>query len=363
MPFEGRTLNGPDGPGRTRDGSGVFLPDLCAVRPLFTLVIMSELFAFVIVLAKDPDVRPWYESLALVSLYVQWITLASAAAICASRRGLGRLSVPTAAVASFAIILGVTVLVSFAAFWVLSAGGAATEALGLSARDFVLRSVGIATVVAVVLLRYFYVQDQWRRRTESESRARVEVLKARIRPHFLFNCMNTIASLTSVDPAAAEKAIEDLADLFRASLKDADDTVPIGDEVALARQYLGIEQLRLGDRLDVAWEIAPDTGDIRLPVLTLQPLVENAIYHGIEPLEAGGTIGIRIARDGRTGIIEVTNPRVPDVAGPRAGNRQAQRNIAGRLEAYFGPEARLDITTGTNDYRVEVRVPAVEASA
>lgn len=347
---------------RAKAPGELFLPDIRSVRSLFTLVMISELFAFIIVLAGDRDPRPWYERLALVSLYVQWITLASAAALSALRHRLARLPVTGAALAAFATVMLTSAAVSMIAWWVLTAGGAAAATLETSAAGFVGRTLAITTVVAVVALRYFYVQDQWRRRTESEARARVEVLKARIRPHFLFNCMNTIASLTAVDPGAAERAIEDLADLFRASLKDADDTVALDDEIGLARQYLGIEQLRLGDRLAVAWDVGDDLGEMQLPVLTLQPLIENAIYHGIEPLQEGGTIRIRIARDGRDGRIEVANPRLPGAAGARQGNRQAQANIAERLAAYFGPRAGLDIASSDTEYRVVVRVPAAGLS-
>ena len=144
-------------------------------------------------------------------------------------------------------------------------------------------------------LRYFYVTHEWRRNVELQAQARVHALQARIRPHFLFNSMNTIAALTRSNPARAEEAVQDLADLFRANLSEKRNQIPLADEIDIARTYQRIEQLRLGDRLQVEWEVDALPRDALVPGLTLQPLLENAIYHGIEP-RAGRRRGHRDRR-------------------------------------------------------------------
>ncbi|MBK6350801.1 MAG: histidine kinase [Proteobacteria bacterium] len=179
-----------------------------------------------------------------------------------------------------------------------------------------LPNVMIAAVVGAMTLRYFYVSQQWRRSVELEARARIHALQARIRPHFLFNSMNTIAALTRSNPVQAEEAIEDLSDLFRVSLSDARAQITLQEEIEIARTYQRIEQLRLGDRLQVRWDVGALPPRCMVPSLLLQPLLENAIGHGIEPLPQGGIVDIR----GRLGegaiMLEVTNPKPPGTPPP-----------------------------------------------
>lgn len=134
-----------------------------------------------------------------------------------------------------------------------------------------------------LLLRYFYLQSQWRRQEQAELRARIESLQARIRPHFLFNSLNSIAALVASDPVKAEQAVLDLSDLFRASLARPGTLVAWRDELELSRRYLSIEQYRLGDRLQMDWQVDGVPDDLPIPQLTLQPLLENALVYGIQP--------------------------------------------------------------------------------
>ena len=166
------------------------------------------------------------------------------------------------------------------------------ESSRASTGRFLLPNVGIAAIVGALALRYFHVAHEWRRSVELEARSRIRALQARIRPHFLFNSMNTIASLTRSDPARAEEAIEDLSDLFRVSLSEARAQITLREELEVARIYQRIEQLRLGDRLQVRWKVADLPAEAIVPSLLLQPLLENAIGHGIEPLPEGGTVTI-----------------------------------------------------------------------
>jgi two-component system sensor histidine kinase AlgZ len=222
--------------------------------------------------------------------------------------------------------------------------------------------MSISAIVWALALRYFYVQHQWRLRTLSESEARFQALQSRIKPHFLFNYMNTIASLIRHNPSLAEESIEDLADLFRASLQDTQKICTLGDEIALRKRYLRIEQHRLGDRLKSDWKLNGISEDIPLPVLSLQPLLENAIYHGIEPNPDGGTITIsgEITKDAI--VITILNPLTTQNCQQqkRSGNQLAQDNVRLRLSSYFNQENLLHIEQHANEYKVTIIIPCTQ---
>jgi two-component system sensor histidine kinase AlgZ len=225
---------------------------------------------------------------------------------------------------------------------------------------FVLPNMLITAIVGALALRYFYVTQQWRRSVESQARARINALQARIRPHFLFNSMNTIAALTRSDPVRAEEAIEDLADLFRASLAESRAQITLQEELDIARIYQRIEQLRLGDRLQVQWEVGGLPPLMRVPSLMLQPLLENAIRHGIESLAEGGTVIVRGRIAGPDVVLEVANPvhrTSPSL--PRQGNRMALDNIRERLDLAFPGRAALEIEESTSSFCVRLRFPRV----
>jgi two-component system sensor histidine kinase AlgZ len=198
---------------------------------------------------------------------------------------------------------------------------------------------------------------------EAVANARGKTLQARIRPHFLFNSMNTIASLTRTDPALAEEVVQDLADLFRASLDTEAGTATLSEELALVRRYLNIERQRLGARMQVDWDLEDIPGEARLPPLILQPLVENAVYHGIEPATQPGRIHI-VGRY-RRGIINLSiRNSVPDTAAPpRPGNRIAVENVLQRLAALYPGTARLTQTRVDGDYLVRLTIPYPRSQA
>jgi two-component system sensor histidine kinase AlgZ len=225
---------------------------------------------------------------------------------------------------------------------------------------FLVRNLGISAIVSAMLLRYFFVANEWRRNVQAEARARIHALQARIRPHFLFNSMNTIASLTRTDPLRAEEAVEDLADLFRVTLRDSETPLRLKEELELTRIYQRIEQLRLGERLTVEWDVDALPEGARIPGLTLQPLVENAIYHGVEPLPAGGVVKIQGERCGDDLMIRVTNPLTERTASTRSGNQLAVQNIRDRLKLAFGERGRLDVDQTESWYQVTLRFPCEE---
>lgn len=338
------------GPGPGAADGELFLPNFCALHAVFAVVVMGQLLVLVLVLARLGRGDPW-QDLSLLSLLVQWIALGSAAVLCVARRWLAGRGNLTAALVSYLLVLAVAAVVSFLAQRIMPEAGRPALV------EFLARSLVIAAIVAAVVLRYLYLQHQWRSRLQAAAQARVDALQARIRPHFLFNALNTIASLIPEDPDTAERLVEDLADLFRASLSQGDRMVALGRELELVEGYLRMEQLRLGDRLRVDWQLAPDVADAQVPPFCLQPLAENAVYYGIGGLVDGGTIRIEARRDGSALLLAVTNPR-PAAGRARAGGTgMAQENIRERLALAFPGAAGMQVRAGEREYRVELRLP------
>jgi two-component system sensor histidine kinase AlgZ len=226
-----------------------------------------------------------------------------------------------------------------------------------------LRNLAVCAIAAGLALRYFYVAHQWQANVEAEAQSRVRALQARIRPHFLFNSMNTIASLTRSEPRLAEQAIGDLSDLFRASLREHRERIPLAHEIEIARAYERVERLRLGPRLAVDWQVDGLPMDAPVPALMLQPLLENAVYHGIEPLEKGGTIRVAGRLDGRRVTLTIDNPVAPRVVARRTGHRIGLENVRQRLELMFPGEAEVEVIEAPERFVVTLRFPALEAAA
>lgn len=263
--------------------------------------------------------------------------LVCAYCVCAFRGILSRLSTRSAWTGAWCVVM----VAALAYSWVAGLVGAvlgfgpAPEAHG----KFVAKSALGAGIVALALFRYLHVRTQWQAEMLSESEARVEALQARIRPHFLFNSLNTIASLIHDDPRGAERATEDLAALFRGGMRASDDLVPLADELALARKYLAMEERRLGQRLQVEWEVTDLPSDEPVLPMLLQPLLENAVAHGIAPSPEGGTVQVFGRREGESLVITVTNPLAP--AGSKPGQGMALGNIRSRLVLAYSSLASL----------------------
>lgn len=222
-----------------------------------------------------------------------------------------------------------------------------------------LRAALLAALAAGVLLFYFALRS--RAFSPAMTEAKLQALTARIRPHFLFNSLNAVLSLIRAEPRRAETALEELAELFRVLMRDPRDLLPLADEIALCRQYLDLEKLRLGERLKVEWDVLDVPSDLKVPPLMLQPLLENAVYHGIEPAPEGGTIRIRFARNKDELLIELVNPCGGDTVNS-VGNRMALGNIRERLGLYYDLEARLEtrqetLPDGCCEYHVRIVLP------
>ena len=336
-----------------------FLPDFCSVRVLFVVVLSAELLAIVLSLAQPLYTRQILFDLAMNSLFVQWIALTCVGLLCLFKHYLNQLSEQRAAIISYALILLVSLLITELAWWSLYVFPDRTAQIPSKHHYFfIIRSMSISAIIGAVVLRYLYVQHQWRKNIEAVAISQLQALQSRIRPHFLFNCMNTIASLTRKSPKLAEEAVEDLADLFRASLLEPTNLYKIGEEWNLCRHYLRIEAHRLGERLQVEWDIDTLPDDALVPPLSLQPLLENAIYHGIERLAEGGTIRIKGELMDNALTIAFSNPLPDDdKEDEHKGNKHAQENIRQRLINVFGEKSDLRIQQIDHLYTVIVSIP------
>ena len=208
---------------------------------------------------------------------------------------------------------------------------------------------------ALAAAAFYWLTLRARARLPADATARLAELQSRIRPHFLFNTLNTAIALARLDPARTENLLEDLAELFRVALNDSGQAVTLGDEVALAQRYLAIEQVRFGDRLKVTWELDEDAAQARVPPLLLQPLVENAVRHGIEPAPEGGQIRVRTRVKRAHAVITIVNtmPGRPS----RPGNGMALHNVRERLKLMHDVTAQFEIRSDNEFFRVQVVVP------
>lgn len=340
-------------------GEDFFIPDLCNTQAVFSLVVASQLFALIVVVVAHPLPNFDWVSLGMTTLLTQWITLTCAAVICNIRPVLKWVPQRFAIAIALLIILLDTATFSLAGQWILR-----PQMVGMSFSQHIdywqiLRNLFISAIISTMVFRYFVSQYRLRLQEGAELNARLQSLQSRIRPHFLFNSMNIIASLIATDPKTAESVVEDLAELFRASLKETANAVPLAQEINLCKKYLRIEQLRIGKRLKVVWRQAKLPDDIEIPMLLLQPLLENAIYHGVQPLPEGGTVKIELSTKADMFRVAVTNP-LPTGNGGKSdvkGNQMAIENIRNRLSAIYGAKGTLTNVKGEGDFTTVLSFP------
>ena len=332
-----------------------FIPNFCDVTVVFMLVLLVELLSLLLAMAPSSSAGFW-DRLGTISMFSQWLAMMNASLLCGLRSWLNRQTVQACSLISLSLMLSITLglsglVVYFGEF--IGLGRLVEEDVVY----FVLRNLAISGIIYAVVLRYFYVQYQWRSNLQAQSHAQIQALKARIRPHFLFNSMNTIACLVHIDADKAEKAVEDLADLFRASLQEKTSHT-LRDELDLTASYLDIEHLRLGERLSAKWQLDEAAMDIEVPSFCLQPLAENAIYHGIEPVAEGGLIKISAQLENNRLCLSVSNPvKEQNAMNRHQGNHMAQSNIQTRLKLMYGDEAEFMINAEPDIYTVSIGIP------
>ena len=339
-----------------------YLPDFCAAGAIFVVVLVAELVAILLTLAAHTTPGTFLTELAKMSMFILWLALLSAAILCKIRPWVEKFGGTQAFVFSFLLLELLSLVFAEITYQLTRIYGEAVI-INESHAGFILRTFAISSIVIALAMRYLYISSEWRRSIVLEAQARISALQALIRPHFLFNSMNTIASLTRTDPARAEEAVEDLADLLRANLGGPKDRTTLKEELEVAAIYQRIEKLRLGERLNVRWNVGELPMRALIPSLTIQPLLENAIYHGIELLPDGGEVTVNGAISDDNLEIEILNPVPLDPSGSKDGNQMALANIRQRFELAYGAAATVEVQESDDAYSVKLRFPCEEHEA
>ena len=340
--------------------SQAYLPDFRAPGTVLVVLLVAELVAIALTLTSyEPGT--FLTELSKMSMYVLWLALLGTGVLSLIRPWMERQGDVRAFVVCF-IVLELVCLALAEITWQVTIIFGEAVIIDDTHSRFLLRTFATSSIVIALAMRYLYVSSEWRRSIVLEAQARISALQALIRPHFLFNSMNTIASLTRSDPRQAEEAVEDLADLLRANLSSQSNRTTLKQELEVAAIYQRIEKLRLGDRLKVRWDVDELPMRAEIPSLTIQPLLENAIYHGIELLPDGGQVMVsgRVQDDQLD--IRISNPIATDEKRKTGGNKMALKNIRQRFELAYGSKAKVDVQETVDRYSVHLLFPYEEAS-
>lgn len=314
-------------------------------RLLIEMILASAVFSIVIALA---DVGSWL-ALSLTHIlsyffYMAWVVIAFVAIVDYYHHELSRKSRQQVLIYSF-ILLQLIVMSTTSTLTIIH------SVLGLGWKDFwvrLLSQLSLHLSYSILLggfcLHYIYIKNQWINKKNSELKYRVQAMQARIHPHFLFNSLNSAVSLIAIDPDKAESMLIDLSRLFRASFQELK-LVSLAEEIKLCQHYLAIEQIRLSERLSVNWRIVADEIQLkntRIPLLTLQPLLENSVLHGIEKISQAGVISILIEIIDQQVNIVISNPFQPVIQQKRREhNGIAVENVKQRLQMYYGDSVKF----------------------
>ncbi|MFH7349663.1 histidine kinase [Acinetobacter variabilis] len=330
--------------------SSYFFSQIGKLHYLLEMFIGGNVLAMVLALAKAQS----WQALNLADLlqymlYINWILLCFAALVELFHQHFQRMGIKLALICGF-LLLQAIVLVTTTSLNVLTYFGSNLNFQGLSLA-IALEQVGLHLSFGILLgmfcFRYLYLREQWAQQQHSELNARIQAMQARIHPHFLFNSLNSVISLISIDPDKAEQMLLNLSRLFRASFQELK-LVKLQEEIELCQRYLEIEQIRLGERLQVEWKLENKDlySQVQIPLLTLQPLVENSIFHGVEKILTKSTISILIEILQNQINIIITNPYTQDNKTLKKGHGIAIENVRQRLEAYYGPTMTFQTFAG-----------------
>ncbi|MFT0211352.1 histidine kinase [Pseudomonas sp. F1_0610] len=337
-----------------------FVPELCENKALLSLILVAQLIVIVLILAENNLITFNWERFALVSFFVQWNVLLSAALICTMRPLLKKLTIFVSSISCLTLIVGITLVCTYVAAHLPMTNYENT----IEIQQVYIKHGLISLIISAILLRHFYLQSQWKKEKQAELKARLAALRARIDPHFLFNSLNSIASLIATNPDSAEKAVLDLSDLFRASLSDQNNNLTTwSKEIRLAKHYIDIEKLRFAERLNVTWDCSNIPDNLPIAPLTLQPLLENAIVHGIQASPSGGLIHIQASCQQGFFELMISNPMPQQaVVTSKRGTQIAIKNIQARFTALFGENATLSASQQHDRYITRLRYPCAKPS-
>jgi len=344
------------------ESTQAYLPDFCWASTLLIIVLVAELIAIALTLASYGREQQFLIELSKTSFIIIWIALLGTALMCQLKGYLENAGQTRAFVISF-VVLELMCLVVAESAWQLTRIYGESLIIDDTHATFIIRTFAISSIIIALAMRYLYISSEWRRSIVLEAQARISALQALIRPHFLFNSMNTIASLTRTDPSRAEEAVEDLSDLLRANLGSSTNRSSLKQELETAAIYQRIEKLRLGDRLKVRWDIDALPMRAQIPSLTIQPLLENAIYHGIELLPDGGEVLVSGERHEEHLIISISNPVAVGEKRSTGGNEMAMSNIQQRFELAYGHKGSVEIDDSGDRFTVTLRFPLDEGDA
>jgi len=334
-----------------------FLPDMCRAKNVLYLTLIAQLLAIILALNTSFISGDFWNALSLNALFILWVGFTCASIFCVFKHRINHYS-PTHICALMFITINLT---TFFITWVISSLLPQLDlfmAPNQSHMSIYIRNTGISIIFSLILLRFLYIQFQWRKQSKAEADAQLDALQARIRPHFLFNSLNTIASLTRLNPPLAETLTEDLSELFRANIQTSKRLVPFKQELTLVQQYLNIEQTRLGERLIIEINVTAIPDDALIPPLSIQPIIENAVYHGIEPSEKGGILNIIGKIDKNIITLLVSNPiNHNQPASARSGNNMAINNIRLRMAQCFPDQSKLLISSSAEVFQTQLTFP------
>ena len=322
------------------------LPNFRNLGVILRILIIVNVIGFMAALLRSPTWLGVIQEFTEIAVVIQPILLMNLLLLYGLYAPLSRLSYT----AGVCIVLVLQLILATSMYWFEGMVSENPE-VGNMFRYWV-----FCLAVTGVLLSYFNLRSH--ALSPAFTEARLQALQSRIRPHFLFNCINAVLSLIRADPKRAEHALENMADLFRVLMADNRQLSPLQREIELCQQYLQLEQLRLGERLKIEWHIDNLPSDALIPPLVLQPLLENAVYHGIEPIADTGIININIYKSRNEVHIVLRNPYQTE-GKHHSGNKMALNNIRERLVLHFDAESRLESKVSDSVYQVHIIIPFV----
>ncbi len=336
------------------------IPDFCSAKAVLIAVLLAELLALLLALVDFVNIQNFWSTVGLNCLFIIWVILPSQALLCFMRRWFNTLNPVVTIGIAFMLIQAITLAIT----WLGNFGMVYFNFIDINSlfTPFLyFRNLSISAIVSLILLYHLYIQTCWKYQVQAELNARLQALQSRIQPHFLFNSLNTIASTVHDDPALAENLLVHMSELMRAGLNTQTNLVTLTEELRLVHSYLNIESQRVGDRLTVKWDVEKSICDARIPPLTVQPLVENAVYHGIEPVSDGGTVEISATKREGSVVLMVRNSvkqkKQQEVM--TQGHGIALDNVLARVNGWFGDDGKVVFSTVDGWFQARIIIPYV----